>query len=178
LAQVALLQQYMLVVGSPTLMLVTLLFPLLFFGGVSSLASSALSDRLLQRLLPWSCLALGGLLVVDLVVFPVLQDMLETQDPAVRVVGIMMVLAPLGTCMGLPFPVALHVLSPAARTITPWVWGVNTGACVLGAVTAVYLAVSWGFHAVVLLSALLYTLAGCWASYLLAKASPTGGVAW
>ena len=176
LAQVALLQRYMLVVGSPTLIFVTLLFPLLVFGGVSSLASTALSDRLLQRLLPWTCMALGGLLMMDLVAFPVLRGVLETQDLAVRVVGTMMFLAPLGTCMGLPFPVALHLLSPPARALTPWVWGVNTGACVLGSVTAIHLAVSWGFQAVVLLSALLYILAGCWAHYLLAKASRHGGV--
>ena len=167
--QVALLQQYMLVLGSPTLTLVALLFPVLFFGGVGSLASSALSDRTLRRLLPWSCIALGFLLMLYLAALPALRILLDKQDLLARLLGTVALLAPLGLLMGLPFPVALHILSPRADTITPWVWGVNGVACVLGSVAAVSMAVSWGLQASVIGGALLYVLAGCWVRRLLGK---------
>ncbi|MCZ6874650.1 MAG: hypothetical protein O7G88_14155, partial [bacterium] len=168
LAQVALLQRFMLVLGSPTLTLVALLLPLLFFGGVGSLASTLLSDPTLRRLLPWSCMALGFFLVLYLVTFPALRPLLEQQGLLARVLSTMILLAPLGLLMGLPFPVGLRLLSPMADTIVPWVWGVNSVACVLGSVAAVSLAVSWGLQAVVILGALVYVLAGCWAHCLLA----------
>jgi hypothetical protein len=162
LAQVALLQRYLLVLGSPTLALVALLFPLLFCGGLSSMLSTRLSDATLRRVLPWSCLVLGALLVLYLTTFPALRILLESRNQPVRVVSSMLLLAPLGMVMGLPFPVALRLLSPMAEAIVPWAWGVNTVACVLGSVAAVSLAVSFGVQAVVLVAALLYGLAGWW----------------
>jgi hypothetical protein len=168
-AQVALLQRYMLVVGSPTLTLVALLFPLLFFGGLGSLASTALSDHMLQRLLPATCVALGVVLVLYLAAFPAIRAVLEPQHLPLRLLSTMVLLAPLGTLMGLPFPVALRLLAPVAQSTTPWVWGVSAAACVLGSVAAISLAVLWGLQAVVLLGALLYLLAGYWSRRLLVQ---------
>jgi len=87
-----------------------------------------------------------------------------------------MFLAPLGLLMGLPFPLALRLLSPVAETIVPWVWGVNAVACVLGSVAAVRLAVSWGLQEVVILGALVYVLAGCWGHRLLGRQSQRPGI--
>jgi hypothetical protein len=171
--QVALLQRFMLVLGSPTLTLVALLFPLLFFGGVGSLASRRLSDRMLMRLLPWSCAALSCLLVLVLEAFPLVRSGLETQGLFGRTLSVMLLLAPLGVLMGLPFPVALRLLSPMVAPIMPWLWGVNAVACVLGSVVAMRFALSWGLSMVISLSALLYLLAGGIAYRLLTKVQPS-----
>jgi precorrin-6B methylase 2 len=173
LMQVALLQRFMLVLGSPTLTLVALLFPLLFFGGVGSLASRRLSDRMLMRLLPWSCVALSCLLVLVLEAFPLVRSGLETQGLFGRTLSVMLLLAPLGVLMGLPFPVALRLLSPMVAPIIPWLWGVNAVACVLGSVVAMRFALSWGLSMVISLSALLYLLAGGIAYRLLTKVQPS-----
>jgi precorrin-6B methylase 2 len=167
--QVALLQRYVLVLGSPTLTLVVLLFPLLFFGGLGSLGGTVLDDRTLRRLLPWSCMAIGVLLLLSLATFPRLLFLLEKQALFGRAVSTAALLAPLGALMGLPFPVALRLLSPMAETITPWAWGVNAVASVLGAVAAVVIAMTWGLQAVLLLGALVYLGAGCWVRCLLVK---------
>jgi len=148
---------------------VVVLFPLLCFGGMGSLASTRLSDHTLRRVLPWSCVALGFLLVFYLVAFPALRSLLAHQNLLERTLNTMLLLAPLGLLMGLPFPVALRLLSPMAETMMPWVWGVNAVACVLGSVAAVSLAIAWGLQAVVVLGAFVYVLAGCWAHRLLAK---------
>jgi hypothetical protein len=174
--QGALLQRSLLVLGSPTLALVALLFPLLFFGGIGSLASTVLSHRTLCKVLPWSCLALSVLLGLHLIAFPGLQAWLAQQELLGRVLGLMMFQAPLGLLMGLPFPVTLRLLSPMAETIVPWVWGVNAVACVLGSVAAVRLAISWGLQEVVILGALVYVLAGCWGHRLLGRPSQHTGI--
>ena len=83
----------------------------------------------------------------------------------------MLLLAPLGALMGLLFPMALRLLSPMTTMLTPWICGVNMVAGVLGSAAAVSLAVSWGLQGVVVLGALVYVLAGCWARRLLAQQS-------
>lgn len=169
LAQVALVQRSMLVLGAPTLTLVVLLAPLLCGGGVGSLASTALSDQILRQVLPWSCIILGLLLCVYLPALPSLLTLLERHTLLARVLGTMGLLAPLGVLMGLPFPIALRVLAPLAAGITPWAWGVNAVACVLGSVAAVHIAVAWGLQAVLMVSALVYVCTGWWAHHLLGK---------
>lgn len=160
LAQVTLLQRFVLVLGSPTLTLAALLFPLLFFGGVGSLASTALSDYTLTRVLPWSCVALSCLLLLVLITFPFLRAGLDTQDLVGRTFSVILLLAPLGVLMGLPFPLALRLLSPMVAPIMPWLWGVNAVGCVLGSVIAMRFAISWGLSTVIGLSAMFYLLAG------------------
>lgn len=172
LTQVALLQRLMLVLGSPTLTLAALLFPLLFFGGMGSWASTALNHRTLTRVLPWSCVTLSCLLLLLLVSFPFLRPGLEMQSLLGRTLSVITLLAPLGVLMGLPFPIALRLLSPMVAPIMPWLWGVNAVACVLGSVVAMRVAISWGLAMVISLSALLYLLAGGLAYRLLTKTQP------
>ena len=112
---------------------------------------------------------LGVLLGVYLTALPHLLTGLEKRALLVRSLGTMGLLAPLGMLMGLPFPTALRVLAPLAAAITPWAWGVNAVACVLGSVAAVGLAVAWGLQAVLSVSALVYVCTGWWAYYLLGK---------
>ena len=47
----------------------------------------------------------------------------------------------------------------SARLI-PWAWGINGFASVLAAPLALALAMTWGYHVVVVLALLLYLLAG------------------
>ena len=81
----------------------------------------------------------------------------------------MMLLAPLGLLMGVPFPVALRLLSPPGPPHHFQGLGVYTVACVLGSVAAVSLAAAWGLQTVVLLGACVSVLAGYWVRRLLRK---------
>lgn len=176
LAQVALVQRSVLVLGTPTLTMVVLLFPLLCGGGVGSLASTALCDRTLRRVLPWSCIMLGLLLCVYLIVLPGLLARLEQHALLARSLATMGVLVPLGVLMGLPFPAALRVVSPLAPPLTPWAWGVNAVAGVLGSVAAVGIAVAWGLQAVLIVSAAVYGCTGWWAHHLLTATQQPAGL--
>jgi hypothetical protein len=61
--------------------------------------------------------------------------------------------------MGMPFPSGLRRVAAQVPALTPWAWGVNGCASVVGAVLAMVLAVSWGFRAVLLVAYALYVVA-------------------
>ncbi len=69
------------------------------------------------------------------------------------------VLAPLGFCMGMPFPLGLARVAERAPDLVPWAWGINGCASVISAVLATLLAINIGFSGVVGLAVGLYLLA-------------------
>ena len=65
-------------------------------------------------------------------------------------------IAPLAFCMGMPFPVGLHILNKYASHYVPWAWGINGCASVVSAVLATLLAIHFGFNAVIITAVILY----------------------
>ncbi len=65
----------------------------------------------------------------------------------------------LAFCMGMPFPSGPGLLARAAPALTPWAWGVNGCASVVGAALTPVLTVSVGFRATLLMAFALYVLA-------------------
>jgi len=62
--------------------------------------------------------------------------------------------------MGMPFPLGLQLVSDKASSYIPWVWGINGVASVIAPVLGSLLSVCLGFRAVMVISLLLYGLAG------------------
>ena len=67
-------------------------------------------------------------------------------------------LAPLGLCMGMPFPLGVRLVEAVNRPLVPWAWAVNGFASVLGSILAVMLAQSYGFAVVMGLAVAVYLL--------------------
>jgi len=70
-----------------------------------------------------------------------------------------LVILPLGFVMGMFFPLGVRVLSQRLETAIPWAWAVNASVSVVGSVTAVLIALSYGFTTVLCLAATAYSLA-------------------
>jgi hypothetical protein len=68
-------------------------------------------------------------------------------------------IAPLGLCLGVPFPTGLSALSDSRKGIIPWAWGVNGALSVSGSVLTRILSTSLGFSTVLVIMAGLYILA-------------------
>ena len=68
-------------------------------------------------------------------------------------------IAPLGFCMGMPFPLGLDAISVGAPRLAPWAWGINGCASVVSAVLATLLAIHFGFSRVILVALGCYALA-------------------
>ena len=67
-------------------------------------------------------------------------------------------IAPLGFCMGIPFPCGLKYTGRCAEELVPWAYGVNGCASVLSSLLASCIAISFGFQVVFLLAGLLYSV--------------------
>ena len=75
-----------------------------------------------------------------------------------RTVVTMLLLAPLGFAMGMPFPTGLREVGGWGAAIVPWAWGINGVASVLGSVSAMLAAKLWGFQTVLLGGAAVYAV--------------------
>jgi hypothetical protein len=62
----------------------------------------------------------------------------------------------LGLLMGIPFPTGIAALKAGVPDLIPWAWAINGCASVLSSILAAMLALSWGFHGVLLLAAAAY----------------------
>ena len=78
---------------------------------------------------------------------------------AVKVGVSLILIAPLGFAMGMPFPLGLARVSARLPDMVPWAWGVNGCASVIGAVAATILAIHLGFTAVIAIAVALYLAA-------------------
>ena len=57
----------------------------------------------------------------------------------------MVMLFPLGFCLGMPFPSGIRVVGGWGKNLVPWLWGINGFTSVVGSVAAMSWAKLWGF---------------------------------
>jgi hypothetical protein len=77
---------------------------------------------------------------------------------AVRLVVSIVMLAPLGFLMGVPFPKGISLISVVAPNLVPWAWGINGCSSVLSSILAVMIAISYGFSWVLIAGGAAYAL--------------------
>jgi MFS family permease len=159
--EIALIQKLTLFLGYPTYSLTVTLFALLLFTGLGSLASArwgARRDRsVIVLFVATAALSLAyqaglGPLVTHLGGAPL----------GVRIVVAVVLLAPLGLCLGAFMPLGLLTvsrLSPHAPEFVAWGWAVNGFASVVSSILAVILSMVIGFNAVLTLAIAFYLLA-------------------
>ncbi len=154
LVEVVLAQRFILYLGNPLYSLAVVLFGILIFSGVGS----ALSGRVKE---PRRAL---GVVVLFAVLFPwvsgVIFDATLMWSTPMRIVVSLMLLAPLGLAMGMPFPLGLARIARGDSRLTAWAWGVNGYTSVIGSVLTIVLSIAFGFSAVIWIAATIY--AGAW----------------
>ena len=104
-------------------------------------------------------IAMGVLTLLYLTILPGLFQALIHLPDAAKIIISVALIAPLATCMGVPFPTAMMRLADTAEEAIPWAWAINGFASVVGAVLATLLAIHMGFAAVILLAVLVYAIA-------------------
>ena len=157
--EIVLIERFTFFLNDPALAFALVLSAMLIASGLGS----AFSGRFVPR--PRAGIRLACGLAATLAAFsglllPRLLDLaLAWPDPA-KVALTIAVAAPLGFCMGMPFPLALSTYRGAKSPFIPWAWSVNGALSVVATPLANILAVSWGYSAVFLASLGLYALAG------------------
>ncbi|HUW08985.1 MAG TPA: hypothetical protein VM537_04610 [Anaerolineae bacterium] len=139
--EIPLIQRFILFLGQPVYAMTCVLFTLLLFSGLGSLAAARLPHRL----------ALAGL-VGAVVVYPLLLPSLFQATLGLELgwrFGVaVLAVAPVGFLMGVPFPKGLELLRRQSPGLIPWVWAVNGCTSVLGSILAAMGAMSQGFNLV------------------------------
>jgi len=152
--ELPLLQRFILYLDQPTYAFATVLFGVLVWSGVGSLASDRLS-------VPMSVAVsvVAALSVLYAFGLPALFDATLGLPLAGRLALSVLLLAPLGIAMGMPFPRAIRTLGEQAPALVPWAWAVNGSTSVISAILATVLALSFGFTWVILGGAAAYLAA-------------------
>ncbi len=153
LVEISLSQKFILFLGHPFYSLAVVLFALLVFSGIGAALSHKVPLPLLAPILP-AALALIYGAALD----PIFGALLHLET-WLRIAVAVLLIAPLGLALGIPFPAGVRLLGRTGQGLVPWAWGVNGYASVLASVLAIVLAISTGFTLVLALAALLYVLA-------------------
>lgn len=151
MVEISLIQQFILILGQPTITMAMIIGTLLLCSGLGSMASSRIPWRLAIVLLA------GLLMIFPWLVEPMTPFLLELPQ-ILRFVVAMLLIAPVGFLMGVPFPLGIAALSQHTELV-PWAWATNGSASVVSGILAVMLALSFGLNWVLLLGGGLYLLA-------------------
>jgi hypothetical protein len=150
--ELALLQHLTLLVGHPIYTLSVLLFTLLAFGGIGASLSSRWSM--------WkACAAVAIIGTIEALALPKLVPALLWLPLWGRIIVAIILIAPLGLAMGMPFPRGLKHTGEGSLPAPPFYWGLNGIMSVIGSVTTVFVALMFGFQAAMLMGSACYVLA-------------------
>ena len=154
--EVGFIQRFTLYLGRPVLVFSTVLGTLLVCSGLGSAYSRRFQDT---RAPLRACLVAGGVALVCAFLVPLLVDLTLAWPAALRVLLAVVILAPPGFVMGMPFPLLVRRLEATYPERIPWAWGVNGFASVVGSIGAVILGMTAGYTVVLLFGVLCYLLA-------------------
>ncbi len=174
LLEMALIQEFTLVLAEPVFAVAVVLAVFLVFSGLGSAWAGRRASADHAPIRPALVV-----IVVLATAYGVMGQRLLTSAvgwalPAQTAICLI-VAAALAVPMGMPFPRGLMRLSARAPGLIPWAWGANGFASVVAAVLAVVLAMSFGFRVVVWTAVGAYLVAGLAAWRLPAVAGSVDG---
>jgi hypothetical protein len=150
--ELSLLQHLTLLLGHPIFTLSILLFTLLAAGGLGSRASGRF------RLRP-VCLGIAALAVLYALALPRVVPLLLPLPLGPRIAVAVLLVAPLGFLMGMPFPRGLQSTGSGPLPLPPFYWGLNGLFSVVGSMATMVTAVILGFTWAMLGGAAFYLVA-------------------
>ena len=155
--EIVLMQKLILFLGHPTYAITVVLSSLLAFAGLGSLAAAripAVDGR-----------ALRGLVAAVVVVLLIVNLLLRLVLPlglglalGTRIVLAVLLLAPLGFVLGMPFPSGIRVVRDRCPQLLPWAWAINGFLSVFSSIGCITLSMAIGFSAVLVVAAAVYLI--------------------
>lgn len=158
LVQVALIQKLDVFLGNPTYSLTVIVFSMLVSSGLGSYYSKRItadSDRSLMGMLASAALLLASLAVL---IAPLVSFGAGWPTP-LKVIVAVLVVAPAGFLMGVPFPAGLARLHARNSHLVKWAWSLNVAGSVLGTAGAMFLTTQLGLRETLLFGGVMYILA-------------------
>ena len=173
LVEITLIQKMILVFGNPTLAFSILLFILLISSGLGSYWASRISAAKLPLVISFAsgAVALGGI-IYAITLDSVVRSLLVQSLP-ITIILILLITAPIGLAMGIPFSSSLRMLREIDRNDIPLAWGINGVMSVMGSALAVAIAMQVGFSAAFAAGAVCYIVVAV-VTYTSRSANVTG----
>jgi len=150
--ELALLQHLTLLLGHPIFTLSILLFTLLAAGGVGSRFAGRFPLGIV-------CLGVGALAAAYALALPRVVPLLLPLLLGARIAIAILLVAPLGFLMGMPFPSGLRETGEGPFPLPPFYWGLNGIFSVIGSLATIGVAVVAGFTWAMLGGAAFYLVA-------------------
>ncbi len=158
LIEVGLIQKFVLFLGHPVYALAVVIFSLLISSGLGSFASRRLLGKFEGRLIKTlGCVALLTALLA-LVLSSLLTSLVGLPLPLKMTLTVLLI-APLGFVMGMPFPTGLQRLEEWHAPSVRWAWSLNAASSVLGSVGALVCSIYMGLTQTLIIGGVFYLAA-------------------
>jgi len=160
LIEISLMQKFVLLLGSPIYSLSVTLAVLLISTGIGSYLLPRLEKLCKSRemLLVISTFLLIFILFTIEIIGTKIFDLVMAFSFTSRALIVSLILFPVGFCLGIFFPLGLHIVSQKYKETISWAWGLNSGFSVLGSILAIFLAQYYGFNFVIHIALLIYLI--------------------
>lgn len=157
--EMAFIQKFILILHHPLYAITVVLSTFLLSAGMGSYFSTSLSCRTEKSVLMLPIAAIALLSISYSLGFESIAGFLLKTGNLSRYLFSIVLIAPLGFCMGMPFPMALAKISQTTPALIPWAWGINGCASVISAILATLIAMQFGFTVLIFLAIALYGIA-------------------
>jgi len=157
--EIAFLQQFIRYLYDPVFSATVVVSSFLVYSGAGSWAGEKMWQSQSRRVV-WVFPAIVMVGLFYMMADHFLYHLLLRMSLPGRMVICSLMIAPLAVPMGVPFPSGLSRLSETEENVIPWAWGINGFFSVIGASTAVIIAVGCGFRAVIVSALFLYAISG------------------
>jgi predicted membrane-bound spermidine synthase len=155
--EITLMQMMSMFLGHPVYGLGVVLFSMILSTGVGSFASEGLLLNNRKRLISWSLLLAGYLVLVAVSVMPLMRAFMET-DFIWRLSFCLLMIFPAGFMMGFAFPTGMRLTEQVSDSLTPWFWGINGALGVVASALAMVISIGAGLPMTILAGAVCYGL--------------------
>ena len=156
LVEIAFIGHFTIILSHPLHALVVVLAAFLLFAGAGSYLSARRGP---DASITGPVIGIAAIATTYAILYPYLASFLLGAAPGAKIAGAFLVIAPLATLMGMPFPRALARLNAVDPSLVPWAWGINGCASVIGAVLAALIGIHFGHTVVILAGVVLYLAA-------------------
>ena len=155
--EISLMQKFTLLLGSPIHSISVTLATLLLSSGIGSALAPGFQKAIRHdRLLVVLGMILSGMLFFLTFAGSGITNALMGLPFAGRTFCVMLLLFPVGICLGCFFPSGLALVGKGYNESIAWAWGLNSGFSVLGSILSVILAQFYGFNFIITLAVCIY----------------------
>ncbi|MCX4192842.1 SAM-dependent methyltransferase [Methylophaga sp. OBS1] len=156
--EIAFIQKFVLILHHPVYAVTTVIAGFLLAAGLGSYLSGRLSQVQPRSQVIAAVMVMIVLSAVYLTHYAAIAQFLLAQSDILRYLLAILMILPLGFCMGVPFPAAMSMLGREHDEMIPWAWGINGFASVMSPILATLIAIQFGFRVLIAVALLLYLL--------------------